>query len=36
LAGDKDIEAGMEAGVTEYQIKLDKEKLLQSVHGYVG
>ena len=31
LAGDDDFAAGLSAGVTEYQIKLDREKLLASV-----
>ncbi|TVQ67124.1 MAG: hybrid sensor histidine kinase/response regulator [Balneolaceae bacterium] len=31
LAADEDIERGIEAGVTEYQIKLDREKLLSSI-----
>ena len=35
LAGDKDVAKGKEAGVTEYQVKLDKEKLLQSIHGFM-
>lgn len=31
LAGDDDFAAGLSAGVTEYQIKLDRDKLLASV-----
>lgn len=31
LAGDEDKEKGKEAGIDEYQIKLDRDKLLQSV-----
>jgi two-component system, chemotaxis family, sensor kinase CheA len=34
LAGDEDITRGQVAGVTEYQVKLDREKLLASVHNY--
>ena len=32
LAGDEDIGRGKEVGVDDYQIKLDKEKLLESIH----
>lgn len=31
LASDEDIQRGIEAGVTDYQIKLDREKLLASI-----
>ncbi len=33
LAGDDDIARGIEAGVNEYQIKLDRDKLMESVMG---
>lgn len=33
LAGDEDIAKGMAAGITEYQIKLDREKLLESLRN---
>jgi two-component system chemotaxis sensor kinase CheA len=35
LADDDDIERAMNAGVTEYQIKLDRDKLLESVANHV-
>ncbi len=35
LAGEEDIAKGKEVGVNEYHIKLDKEKLMASVHHYV-
>jgi two-component system chemotaxis sensor kinase CheA len=35
LAGEEDIAKGKEVGVDEYHIKLDKEKLMASVHHYV-
>jgi len=35
LASEEDIARGKEAGVDEYQIKLDKEKLLAAIHGYL-
>ncbi|MCG8649147.1 MAG: response regulator, partial [Pirellulales bacterium] len=31
LAGDEDIQRGRECGVDDYQVKMDREKLLQSV-----
>ena len=31
LAGEDDIQRGMEAGVNDYQIKMDREKLMGSV-----
>ena len=36
LAGDEDMARGKAAGVTEYQVKLDRERLLASVRSYVG
>jgi two-component system chemotaxis sensor kinase CheA len=33
LAGDEDIARGKAAGINEYQIKLDRDTLLSSVHG---
>jgi two-component system chemotaxis sensor kinase CheA len=36
LAGEEDIARGKAAGVSEYQFKLDREKLLASVHAYLG
>jgi len=33
LAGEKDIQQGLAAGITEYQIKIDKDGLLASVHS---
>jgi two-component system chemotaxis sensor kinase CheA len=35
LAGEEDIARGEEAGIDDYQIKLDKSKLLQSIHDFV-
>ncbi len=35
LAGEEDVAKGKEVGVDEYHIKLDKEKLMASVHHYV-
>jgi two-component system chemotaxis sensor kinase CheA len=35
LAGEEDVAKGKAAGVDEYHIKLDKEKLMASVHHYV-
>ncbi len=35
LAGDEDVAKGKAVGVDEYHIKLDKEKLMASVHHYV-
>lgn len=34
LAGDEDIAKGLKAGVNDYLVKLDREKLLASLHGY--
>ncbi len=35
LAGEEDVAKGKAVGVNEYHIKLDKEKLMASVHHYV-
>ena len=35
LAGDNDIARGKEVGIDDYQIKLDKEKLMDSIHNYL-
>ena len=35
LAGEEDVARGKAVGVDEYHIKLDKEKLMASVHDYV-
>jgi len=35
LAGDDDAARGKAAGITEYQVKLDRDKLLSSIHAYV-
>jgi len=35
LAGEEDVAKGKAVGVDEYHIKLDKEKLMASVHHYV-
>jgi len=35
LAGEEDIAKGKAVGVDEYHIKLDKEKLMASVHHYI-
>ncbi len=36
LAGDDDIAKGKEAGITEYQIKMDRDKLLGSLREFLG
>ena len=36
MAGDEDIRKGKELGINDYQIKLDKEKLLKSVHDFLS
>lgn len=36
LAGDEDIEKGRQAGINDYQIKLDREKLIHSVYGFLS
>ncbi len=35
LAGDEDVAKGKAAGIDEYHIKLDKERLMECVHRYV-
>jgi two-component system chemotaxis sensor kinase CheA len=35
LAGDEDVARGRAAGISEYQVKLDRDTLLASVHGLV-
>jgi two-component system chemotaxis sensor kinase CheA len=35
LAGEEDIQRGMEAGIDDYQIKLDRERLMASVANYL-
>ena len=36
LAGEEEIARGMEAGVSEYQVKLDRDRLLESVDRFAG
>ena len=36
LAGEDDIAKGKAAGVTEYQVKLDRDRLLATVRTFVG
>ncbi len=35
LAGEEDIAKGKQVGIDDYQIKLDREKLLRSIHGFL-
>jgi len=35
LAGEEDMQRGMESGIDDYQIKLDRERLLASVANYL-
>lgn len=35
MAGEEDIARGEAVGIDDYQIKLDREKLMQSVHNYL-
>lgn len=35
LAGDEDVARGREVGVDEYQIKLDKDRLLECIQGFL-
>ncbi len=35
MAGDEDIKKGKELGINDYQIKLDKEKLMNSVYAFL-
>ncbi|MFP4168632.1 MAG: chemotaxis protein CheW [Desulfonatronovibrionaceae bacterium] len=36
LAGEEDVARGEEVGIDDYQIKLDKKKLLQSIYDFVN
>ncbi|WP_428308097.1 chemotaxis protein CheW [Lacipirellula sp.] len=36
LAGAADMQRGMDAGIDDYQIKMDREKLLTSLHNFTG
>jgi two-component system chemotaxis sensor kinase CheA len=36
LAGDEDVTRGQAVGINEYQVKLDRDKLLTSVHGMMN
>lgn len=36
LAGDEDIARGAKAGIDDYQLKLDREKLIETVRRYLG
>jgi two-component system, chemotaxis family, sensor kinase CheA len=36
MAGEEDIARGEEVGIDDYQIKLDREKLMRSVHRYLN
>ena len=36
LAGEEEIARGKAVGVDDYQIKLDKEKLMESIHGWLS
>ena len=35
LAGDEDVQRGREVGIDDYQIKLDREKLMKSILNYL-
>jgi two-component system chemotaxis sensor kinase CheA len=35
LAGDEDIAMGKKVGIDDYQIKLDREKLMNSIHAFL-
>jgi two-component system chemotaxis sensor kinase CheA len=35
LAGEEDISRGKKVGIDDYQIKLDREKLMRSIHGFL-
>ncbi|MFH1075532.1 MAG: chemotaxis protein CheW [Pseudomonadota bacterium] len=35
LAGEEDVQRGKAVGINDYQIKLDREKLLDSIHNYL-
>jgi two-component system chemotaxis sensor kinase CheA len=36
LAGDEDVQKGKKVGIDDYQIKLDREKLLESIHHFLN
>ncbi|RQD74686.1 MAG: response regulator, partial [Desulfonatronospira sp. MSAO_Bac3] len=36
LAGEEDVARGKKVGIDDYQIKLDKEKLLQSIFDFLN
>jgi two-component system chemotaxis sensor kinase CheA len=36
MAGEEDIARGESVGIDDYQIKLDREKLMRSVHKYLN
>ncbi len=36
LASEQDIQQGLAAGISEYQVKIDKDGLLASVHNIMG
>lgn len=36
LAGAADMQRGMEVGIDDYQIKMDRDKLLNSLHNFTG
>ena len=36
LAGEEDVAKGREVGIDDYQIKLDKERLMQGIHKYIS
>ncbi len=36
LAGEEDIANGKKVGIDDYQIKLDREKLMNSIHGFLN
>jgi two-component system chemotaxis sensor kinase CheA len=36
LAGASDMQRGIEVGIDDYQIKMDREKLLASLHNFTG
>ncbi len=35
LAGEEDINRGRQVGISDYQIKLDREKLIRSIYGFL-
>ena len=36
LAGSADVQRGIEVGIDDYQIKMDRDKLLSSLHNFAG